>query len=104
MDCTCERLLTPNYIMPCVITRCEPQVSLYLTTAYLTTVFHNVRPPLSKKSFPVGQVGKKTASREVGIFLFPLISFFLKLECTGGKVKKKNIFEKMKKKVPVGPF
>ena len=39
-------------------------------------VFHlcpgvlNVRPPLSKKSFPVGRVGKRTASREVGIFFF----------------------------------
>ena len=46
-----------------------------------------VRPPLSKKSFPVGRVGKKTASREVRIF-FILISIFFKLECTGGKVKK----------------
>ena len=27
-----------------------------------------------------------------------------KLEGTGGKEKKKKIFEKMKKKVPVGPF
>ena len=61
-----------------------------------------LRPPLSKKLFPVGRVGKKTASREVGIFS-PLISIFLKQECTGGKVAKKNFFEKMKKKVPVGP-
>ena len=59
---------------------------------------------LSKKSFPVGWVGEKTASREVGIFFFfPNFNFF-KLECTGGKVKNKKIFEKMKKKVPVGPF
>ena len=29
-----------------------------------------LRPPLSKKSFPVGRVGKKPASLEVGIFLF----------------------------------
>ena len=47
------------------------------------------RPPLSKKSFPVGQVGKKTASQEVGIFFFFFPNFnFFKLECTGGKVKK----------------
>ena len=58
-----------------------------------------------KKSFPVGRVGGKIASREVGIFFFFLISIFFKLECTGGKVKKKeNFFEKMEKKVPVGPF
>ena len=42
------------------------------------------RPPLSKKLFPLGRVGKKTASREVGIFFFSLISIFFKLECTGG--------------------
>ena len=29
-----------------------------------------IGPPLSKKSFPVGRVGKKTASRVVGIFFF----------------------------------
>ena len=29
-----------------------------------------LRPPLSKKSFPVGRVGKKTASREAGNFFF----------------------------------
>ena len=54
----------------------------------------------------MGRVGEKTASREVGIFFFFLISIFFKLECTGGKVKKKkkNYFEKMKKKVAVGPF
>ena len=54
-----------------------------------------MRPPLSKKSFPVDRVGGKNVSREVGIFFFFfffffLISFFLKLECTGGgKVKQK---------------
>ena len=48
-----------------------------------------LRPPLSKKSFPVGRVGKKTASREVGIFFFFFPNFnFFKLECTEGKVKK----------------
>ena len=63
-----------------------------------------LRPALSKKSFPVGQVGEKNASREVGIFFFFPNFNSLKLECTGGKVKKKILFEKMKKKVPVGPF
>ena len=53
---------------------------------------------LSKKSFPVGRVGNKTARREVGIFFFSLISFFFKLECTGGKLKKTDFFEKMEKK------
>ena len=39
-----------------------------------------------------------------GFFFFPNFNF-LKLECTGGKVKKKKKnLEKMKKKVPVGPF
>ena len=33
-------------------------------------------PPLSKKSFPVGRVGKKTASREAGFFFFfSMVSF-----------------------------
>ena len=37
-----------------------------------------LRPPLSKKSFPVGRMGEKTDSREVGIFLFFFqISIFL---------------------------
>ena len=62
-----------------------------------------IRPPLSKKLFPVGRVGTKTASWEVGIFFFFPNFNFLKLECTGGKVKK-FFFEKMKKKVTVGPF
>ena len=46
-----------------------------------------LKPPLSKSSFPVGRVGTNTGSREVGFFFFFkfLISFFLKLECTGGK-------------------
>ena len=41
----------------------------------------SIRPPLSKKSFPVSRVGKKKASREVG-----------NLECKGVKVKKKEDF------------
>ena len=56
----------------------------------LYSSFDLTRPPLSKKSFPVGQVWKRTASREVGIFFFFLISIFFKLECIGGKVKKKK--------------
>ena len=31
----------------------------------------DIRPPLSKKSFPVSWVGKKKASRRSGIFFFP---------------------------------
>ena len=64
-----------------------------------------VRSPLGKKLFPVRRMSKKTASREVGIFFFLLISFFYKLECTGGRVNKKKIFFfKYEKKVPVGHF
>ena len=45
----------------------------------------NLRPALSKKSFPVGPVGEKNASLEVGIFfVFPLISIFLNY-VQGGK-------------------
>ena len=42
-----------------------------------------LRPPLSKKSFPVSRVGKK---RPVGSseFFFFLISYFYKLEYMGG--------------------
>ena len=48
-----------------------------MTCTHTTKMFPQWgRPPLSKKSFPVGQVGKKTASREVGIFYVFLISFF----------------------------
>ena len=50
------------------------------------------RPPLSKKSFPVGRVRKKTANFN-----------FFKLECIGGKVKKK-IFWKDEKKSSSRPF
>ena len=57
-----------------------------------------LRPPLSKKSFPVSRVSKKTASREVGNFFFLFISFFYELECKGGKVKKIYIFLKIGKK------
>ena len=46
----------------------------------------SIRPPLSKKSF------------------FPPNFNFFKLECTGGKVKKKKKFEKMKKKSSSRPF
>ena len=52
--------------------------------------YQNIRPPLSKISFPVCRVGKKKASREVGnLFFFPNLIFY-KLECTGGGVEKKN--------------
>ena len=59
----------------------------------------NLRPPLSKKLFPVGRVGKKKASREVGnLFSFFSPNFiFYKLEHSGGKVKKKKDFENRKK-------
>ena len=49
-----------------------------------------IRPPLSKKSFPVGRVGGKncqSGGRNFSLF-FPNFNF-IKLECTGGKVKKK---------------
>ena len=62
-----------------------------------------MRPPLSKKSFPVFRVGKKTASREVWIFFGPNLIFY-RLECTGGKVKKKGIFFKYEKKGSSQPF
>ena len=52
-------------------------ISLGFVTMYRKYLV--VRPPLSKKLVPVGRVGNKPASQEVGIFLF-LISFFLKLE------------------------
>ena len=65
----------------------------------------NVRPPISKKLFPVGRVGKKEASREVGNLFFSPNFIFYKLVCTGGGGSKKKIFlENRKKKVPVGPF
>ena len=50
-------------------------------------------PPLSKKSFPLCRLGGKTASREVGIFLFFPNFFFYKLECTGGTTKDKKKFQ-----------
>ena len=64
-----------------------------------------VRPPLSKKSFPVRRDTAKKASREVGnFFFFPLFLTFHWLECTK-KIEKKKLFSKtMGKKVPVGPF
>ena len=36
-----------------------------------------VRPPLSKKSFPVCRMGKKKARQEVGIFFFSVFNFSL---------------------------
>ena len=46
----------------------------------------------TEKSFPVSRVGKKTASREVGIFFFFFFPNFMfyKLECTGGGGEKKT--------------
>ena len=44
---------------------------------YAYSFFPRIRPPLSKKSFPVSRMGKKKASWEVGnLFFFPN-SFFL---------------------------
>ena len=57
-----------------------------------------VRPPLSEKLFPVSQVGKKTASREVGNYFFPPNFIFYKLECTGGKDNKFFFFFEIRKK------
>ena len=44
------------------------------------------------------------ASREVAIFFFFLISFFIDWNAQGEKVFKKKSIENMKKKVPFGPF
>ena len=64
-----------------------------------------IRPPLSKKLFPVSRVGKKKASREVGNLCLSPNFFFLYIRMyRGGKVKKKKKIENRKKKVPVGPF
>ena len=60
------------------------------------------RPPLSKKLFPVSRVGKKKPVGRSGFFCFFLISFSLTRMYKGES--KKHFFEKMKKKVPVGPF
>ena len=62
----------------------------------LVVLFHSqpvivqIRPPLSKKLFPVSRVGRKKASREVGNLFFSPNFIFYKLECTGGggEVKK----------------
>ena len=62
-------------------------------------------PPLGKKivsCVPVGQKKSQSGGRE-SFFFFPNFIFY-KLECTGGKVKKKYFFDNRKKKVPVGPF
>ena len=42
-------------------------------------IYKHIRPPLSKKLFPVCRVGKRKASRRSGIFFFFffLISFFI---------------------------
>ena len=37
----------------------------------------SLRPPLSKKLFPVSRVGKKKASREVGNLFYFLISIYI---------------------------
>ena len=52
----------------------------------------SLRLPSSKKLFPVCRVGKKTASREVGIIIFFPSNFFFfnKLECSGGGGSKKK--------------
>ena len=58
---------------------------------------HTLRPPLSKKVFPVGLVGTICASREVGISPPPLISLLYKLEYTGQKIiirREKNTTKK----------
>ena len=51
------------------------------------------RPPLSKKSFPVSQVGKKKSQSGIFFFFFFPNFIFYKLECTGGgggEVKQKK--------------
>ena len=64
-----------------------------------------VRPPLSKKLFPVTRVGKIKLVGRSGIFFFFPNFIFYKQESTEGKSKKINIyFENREKKVPVGPF
>ena len=41
-------------------------------------MFHKVRPPLSKISFPVSRVGKKKKSREAGnLYFAPYFIFFI---------------------------
>ena len=57
-----------------------------------------IRPPLSKKLFPVDRVGKKVQSGGRDFSSFLPNSILYKLECTGRGVKKKNSFENMKKK------
>ena len=59
------------------------------------------RPPSSKKSFPVRRVAPKTATWSGGIFYFPNFIFY-KLECTGGKGKRK--YENMKEKKKIIKF
>ena len=61
------------------------------------------KPPLSKKSFPVGRVGKKKPVGRSGIFSFPNFIIY-KLECTGGKGKKKKKNENRRKKSSSRPF
>ena len=50
-----------------------------------------VRFPLSKKSFPVFRVGKKTASREVGNFFFSPNFIFLQTRIYRGEKLKKTM-------------
>ena len=72
---------------------------------YSRTLIVTFGPHLSKKLFPVSRVGKKksqSGGRES--FFFPNF-IFNKLECTGGKSKKKEEnFESRKYKVPVCPL
>ena len=65
------------------------------TYSVLGDQIYEMRPSLSKNLFPVGRVGEKTASREVGnFFSFPNFNFH-KLEYTvGGSILKKK--KKMK--------
>ena len=62
------------------------------------SILHNLRPPLSKRSFPVCQVGKKRRDGRSGFFLFFPNFIFPKLECAGGEGgggrKKENSFER----------
>ena len=78
--------------------------NFYVAEQPRTTQQGRLRPPLSKKMFPVFWVGKKRpVGRSESFFFFFL--FFFSLECTGGGGVENNLFfENMKKIVPVGPF
>ena len=74
------------------------------------THFCYIRPFLSKKYFPVGQVGKNRPVGRSGIFSFFLISFFIKKRkekknVQGVEVKKReNKNGKRKKRSSNWPF